>query len=617
MTFVLDRTRSFLKIEEPNLLSLHRSAHPLVPSAEYCHGHPCDAFICVAHEYNLHRVYVALHDQQMKSNLVFVSDPVRPDAEKIAALVADARTFLENIGFEMDAVNIDFSTATREVIIKDIRVMREPSPVLQLEAAKAALAAMVAEKENLALKASREQMELAAKVDDLRKRLGEATAVQQAVVTPGESRAEVDREMELCRAAAENELCKVREELGTAKATLKRALESLKKAKDEMRQARKEQKHHKHENEALQEQLKTGRAELDKARKEIEAVRHELVEAGKNHEAALREREASSDAVEAARQAELAGLRAELERVTGELAGSGAMYSGETEVLRAALAEANVALSSEKSKNESALLEMDALERNASSELKVLNKKVDTLVAEKQLLEKIATEIKNKARGEIERQQQINRAQRTAAIQKLQALQEEIRQLAAARAAIASPTGVPLVSSGEKPPPHSADDSKEMFLAGQGVSFASDPFGPNEAADPCNFLPDTSLKGIPYSCASDVVEVYRSYNTIQAAPAGKKAQRCGGFVCLVTEGERSMVYVAWMMNTSGEVLVCLPDRVVGGNDSCQRLLREGIDYFERIGFMIDRLPLEADPGRRRLQLDGLEVFCQTVTECAA
>lgn len=614
MTFVLDRTRSFLKIEEPNLLSLHRSTHPLAPSAEYCHGHPCDAFICVANEYNLHRVYVALHDQQMKSNLVFVSDPVRPDAEKIAALVTDARAFLENIGFEMDAVNINFSTATREVIIKDIRVMREPSPALQLEAAKAALAAMVAEKEEIALKASSEQMKLAAEVADLRKRLDAAAAVQQATLSeavPAET-AKEEGERELRRVSAENELHKVREEFGSVNATLKSTAENLKHAKDEARQARKEQKQYRHENEALQEKLLAGRTALDTARNEIEVVRRELHEAGEKYKAALREKEAHNDAVEAARLVE---LKEELQRLRVELAGTDVTYSGEVELLRAALAEANAALSAEKAKNESALLEMDALERNASGALKVLNKKVDTLTAEKQLLEKIATEIKNKARGEIERQQQINRVQRTAALQKLQALQEEIRQLAEARAAISSPTGVALMATGTKA--LQADAGSATSFSAQVPGFSSDPFGSYEGAGSCAFLPDTSLKGIPYADPGNVVEVYRSYNTIQAAPSGRKAERCNGFVCVMTEGGRSQVYVAWVMNTSGDILVCLPDRAADSGDSCQRMLREGINYFERIGFMIDRLPLEADPDRRRIQLDGLDIFCRTVTECAA
>jgi hypothetical protein len=627
MTFSLDRTRSFLKIEESTLLSLHRSIHPIVPSADYCQKHLCDAFICVVHEYNLHRVYVALHDQQIKSNLVFIADPIRPDTKKLAALLLEAQGFLENIGFEMKQVDINFSSATREVIIKDIRVMREPSPALQLDAAKMALEDLIAEKQVITQKASQERMEFKAELEDLRRRLIAATAVHQASIVElpanTENRAGSalqvgpdaghkesgilgDEGEGLRIVSAEKELQKVREELSTIKITLKSAMESLKNAKDEARQANKEQKLYKHESDVLHEKLKSGQMELDKARNEIEVVRHEFHEARKVYESA--------------HQAEAVDLKAEINRLMAELAGNDFTHTGEVEVLRVAFTEANVSLSVEKAKNESALQEMDALERNASDELKLLKIKVDTLTAEKQLLEKTAAEIKIKARGEIERQQQINQSQRMAAIKKLHALKEEIRQLAEARAVIASPTGMPLVQSGENVPSLPANDRKEIVVVSQQESFASDPFRSCEAAEDLNFLPDTVLKGIPYSFSTDIVEIYRSYNTIHAAPSGKQAQKCDGFVCLVTEGDKSMVYVAWLMNSSGETLICLPDRVADGEDSCQQIqqiLRAGIGYFERIGFFIDRLPLERDSDKRQIQLDGLAVFCRTVTDCAA
>ncbi|MHB8122099.1 MAG: hypothetical protein ACYDG4_08085 [Desulfuromonadaceae bacterium] len=578
MTFSVDRTRSFLKIEESNLLSLRRSIHPIVPSADYCQGHLCDAFICVVNEYNLHRVYLALHDQQLKSNLVFIADPFRPDNKKLEAFLLKAHGFLENIGFEMEEVNINFSSATREVIIKDIRVMREPSLALQLDAAKIALEGLIAEQKEVARKVSHEHMEHKAEVDGLKKRLLAATAVQPpslvelAVTTENESisalRSETDtlhkeirildeegEGLRLRLAGAEEELQKMREELGSTKNILKNA-------KDEAKQARKELKASKHEGELLREKLESARIELEKAGKYLE-------------------------------------------------------YTGETEVLRAALSEANVSLSAEKAKNDSALQEMDALERNASAELKSLKKKVDTLSAEKQLLESIAADIKIKAHGEIERQQQVNQSQRKAAIKKLNALKEEIRQLAEARAVIASPTGIPLGQADNKVPSLPADDRNGISSDDQHASFASDPFGSCEATANINFLPDKQLKGIPYSFSTDVVEVYRSYNTIHAAPTGKQAQKCNGFVCLVTEGGQSMVYVAWLMNSSGEALVCIPERVADGDESCRQMMREGIVYFERIGFLIDRLPLESDPVKRQVQLENLAIFCRTLTECAA
>lgn len=627
MTFSIDLTRSFLKIEESNLLSLHRSILPIVPSADYCQGHLYDAFICVVHEYSLHRVYLALHNQLIKSNLIFISDPIRPDNKKLEALMVEAQAFLENIGFEMKQVDLNFSSATREVIIKSTRVMREPSLALQFDAAKMAIEGLIAEKKEILLKASREQLELKTELEDIRRRLVAATAVQLAnsekqaatalQVGPDplqkDSGILCDEWEELRLVSAEKELQEAREELNSIKTTLKSTMETLKNVKDEARQARKEQKFYKRESDLLKEQLKSGQMEIDKARNEIEVVHREFHEARKAYEFASNERVAHNDEVEAAHQAETADLKAEISRLTTELAGNGLTYSGEVEVLKAAFTEAKLSLSVEKAKNESALQEMDALERNASVELKLLKKKVDTLTAEKQQLEKLAAEIKIKAHGEIEQQQQINQSQRKAAIKKLNVLKEEIRQLAEARAVIASPTGMPVVQSGINVPSPAAEDRKE-------ICFTSDPFGSHEAFETdeyINFLPNKLLKGIPYLFPTDVVKIYRSYNTINAAPNGKQAQRCDGFVCLVTEGDQYQVYVAWLMNSSGEALICLPDVVADGDESCLRILNEGIGYFERIGFFIDKLHLEQDPDKRQIQLDGLAVFCRTVTDCAA
>ncbi|MDD2271535.1 MAG: hypothetical protein PHP95_15190 [Desulfuromonadaceae bacterium] len=633
MIFSVDRTRSYLKIEEPNLLSLRRSTHPIVPSADYCQGHLCDAFICVVHEYNLHRVYVALHDQQLKSNLIFIADPFRPDSKKLDLFLLKAHEFLKNIGFEMEEVNINFSTATREVIIKDIRVMREPSLALQLDAAKIALEGLIAEQKELSRKRSQEHMEHKAELDNLKKRLLAATAAQHSSTVelpakndnsslsalPAETDelrkeirilGEAEKELRLRLVGAEEELLKMREELGSSKNILKNT-------KDEARQARKELKVSQREGELVNEKLKSVQIEFEKARTEIEEVRRKSQETQKKYESALHDRMANSDEATDLQRAATTGMQAEINRLMAELTGKHLEYTRETGVLRAALTEASMSLSVEKAKNDSALQEMDALERNASAELKSLKKKVDTLSAEKHLLEKTTADIKIKAHGEIERQQQVNQSQRKAAIKKLHALKEEIRQLAEARAVIASPTGMALVQTDNKAPSLPAEDQNRPPLQDQQTSFTSDPFGSCETTEHINFLPDRQLKGIPYSFSTDVVEIYRSYNTIHAAPTGKQAQKCNGFVCLVTEGGQSLVYAAWLMNSSGEALVCVPERVTDGEESCRRMMREGISYFERIGFLIDRLPLETDPDKRQVQLDNLEIFCRSVTECAA
>ena len=629
MIFSLDRTRSFIRVAEPNLLSLYRSDHPIIPAAKYCQGHLCDAFICVINEYNLWRVFVALHDQLLKSNLIFVTDPIRPDEKNLAALVQNASVFVTELGFAMETVKVDFSPAIREVIIRDTKVMREPSLALQLEAALLAVEALQAEKKELSRKGLREQA-LLAEVEELRAKLMAVAAIEQvAIQLPAVTGENVDlqaeqlnslqKEMTLLQdqkeyfhrraVHAEETLQKSQEELGNAKAALKTAREGLRSGKDAAKQAKEELKSAKQEALNLAKQLKHEQLECVKARNELEAVQSHLQESETIQGDILADKEAA----EALHQAEIKELKAKITTLTAEL---GSLDStNEIEVLRSVLAVAEESLAFEKTKNESALQEMDALERNAASELKSLKKKVDAFSAEKQLLEKMALEMKNKAHGEIEYQQQVNQSQRRAAIKKLNALKEEIRQLSQARAVIASPDGIPLVPVAQNVS-LPAGDNQNPF-GSQLTSFSSDPFGSYESSEFIDFVPDKTLSGIPYSASTDIIEIYRSYNKVHAAPTGKKAQKCDGFICMVSgEGGRNQVYVAWLMNSSGEVLVCRPEAVKEAREPGQ-VFKEGIGYFERIGFIIDKVNLVEDQEQRQIQLNELNIFYRTTMDFAA
>jgi hypothetical protein len=294
-------------------------------------------------------------------------------------------------------------------------------------------------------------------------------------------------------------------------------------------------------------------------------------------------------------------LRREICRLCSERDAATVAVSGELEALRAVLAITSEALSVERAKNESALSELEALERNAADELNLFKNKIESLTAEKNLLASSATELKLKAKGEIERLRQENRAQRRAAIKKLNSLKEELHLLAETRAIMTSPFGVSL--------PHGD-------IAEQGGGSAG-PFLPVACAEDICFEPDRTLKGIPYAKPEDLHEVYRSFNKIQAAPAGSLVQGCEGFACLIKEERRFVVYVAWLMSETGQVLVCSPDHPPENANAARSLLRAGVGYFEKVGFLMDRLEMEADPDKRQRQLNSLPVFCRTVKECAA
>src|SRR6185369_12935627 len=151
-----------------NLISIHRSTSPILPALDCSQGHLCDAFICAVREYNLFRVYICLYDSQLKSNLVFVADPIGFDDKKTSVLIKEAEAFLTNIGFNMERVNMEFSPATREVIMRDLKFMREPSIAARLDAAMLAIEGLTQDKNELIHKASRTHKVFKAEMDKLR-----------------------------------------------------------------------------------------------------------------------------------------------------------------------------------------------------------------------------------------------------------------------------------------------------------------------------------------------------------------------------------------------------------------------------------------------------------------
>lgn len=672
MAFSLDRTRCFIRIDESNLISIHRSTFPIVPTVDCSQGHLCDAFIFAAREYNLYRVYIGLYDSQLKSNLVFVTDPVGFEDIKTSVLIKEAEAFLANIGFSMERVNMEFSTATREVIMRDIKVLREPSLAVRLDAAMLAIEGLTQDKKELIQKTSRAHKAFKAEVDKLRQQLTlansatvEATektatdeeSVDALIMERDSLKAElavIREEIEkirsehlhahvnkkksqhghqsvdvLVKAAKEEtkvlreDLCVAMEKAEAAKHELDNIRQEVLVLRDAVKDAQEAARVAEQEAASLLEQVRVARDDATTAQAEVHTARQEILalqDAAKAFEDQVR---ADNSSAQDAYNVENNSLQQEIDRLQREHDTVMAVQSNEINALRAALAISDENLSFERAKNESALQEMDALERNAAVELKKLKKKVDSLSDEKHTLESMAAEMKNKANGEIERLQKINQSQRRAAIKKVNALKEEMRQLSEARAVMASPLGVSLSAVDVKNPSNAGcepDTPTHVADSANSITFSSNPFGYSDKAEYISFKPDSTLDGIPYTMLEDVVEVHRSFNKIQAAPFGKQVQGCDGFVCLVKDKDLKqslLVYVVWLMKETGEVLVCRPDHIPESGDSALNMVREGIGYFERVGFIMDELVLMSDPEQRQQQIDSLSFFHKIDIECAA
>jgi len=628
MAFSLDRSLSYVRLDEPNLISIHRSAQNAIPSDDAFCGHFCEAFILEARENNTPRVYVAIYDTQLKTNLIFVPDRVTGRNIEGGALVREAEAFLKVLGFNPEPVNIRFSPAVREVIIRDLKVMRPPketaskpvsessmptrqkdesplpgAPPVKVQVPKPEGSQDSVSNLNLGIGATATKPPVPVEEEATRNSSPELDALKSELVL---SRLELEAER-AARLAAEDKLALADEKSAADLFALKADRDVLKS-----------------EFAALREKTRMQYLAHANAMTELEGenrvLREELVLLRGNRDdvaAALSEEVSSLRGALLKADRELKAERSQNE----ELSNQAQTTSREVEALRAALNTADESLYVERSKNDSALREMDALEENAAAELESLDQKVESLHAEKRLLESIAAEMKLKATGEIERLQKLNQSQRKAAIRKISELKEEIRLLAEARAVMSSPFAVPFKRD-EEPIASEGGGKLEISMlpldaASAGANVSPNPFFEGGGGDEVSFEPDMALVGVPYAEARDVMAVHRSFNKIHAAPTGRTVQTCEGFVCLVNDGGEEAVFAVWLMNQTDEVLVCRPNIARNSGDSTRRLLQEGIDYFERVGFLMDSLQLEDALDLRQQQLDSLAIFKKVALVCAA
>ncbi len=627
MAFSLDRSLSYVRIDEPNLISIHRSAKSAGPNDDVFFGHLCEAFILAARENNTCRVYAAIYDTQLKSNFIYVPDQATGKNVDGDALVCEAEAFLKNMGFSVEPVNIRFSPAVREVVIRDIKVMRPPKVAVVKPIAEPSVPTRQKDKPHVpSVSPAKVQIfeteESKGPEQDSNQNNG-ATVFERAL-SGDESTRDAALELE----SLKSDLAVAKQELDAERAA-RRAVEdkmalALEKGSADFAAL-------KMDRDRLKSQLASLREKSDLRYRTQATAMSEL----ESENAGLRDDLARLRSMQDNTAAELAEevktLRDALRKTESELdaerskneqlSDSVQTTSREVETVRAALNNADESLRVERSKNDSALREMEALEQNAAAQLKSLNQKVESLHAEKRLLESIAAEMKLKASGEIERLQKLNQSQRKAAIQKISELKEEMRQLAEARAVISSSFAVPQKLE-EGQDPITGVSKQDMPMQPLDVACSNsytspDPFGCPACVDEVCFEPDMTLMGVPYAEVGNVMEVHRSFNKIHAAPAGRLVQTCEGFVCLVNDGGEETVFAVWLMNKTDEVLVCRPNITRDSGYTSRQLLQEGINYFERVGFMMDSLHLEADLDLRQEQLDALSIFKKVDLVCAA
>ncbi len=136
MSFAINPSLNYINIPAQHIIEIYRSKGEVQLSDARFRGHPCEAYICVSRVEKTMQAHVALLEMGIKSVFVYTSDFSADTSEDYPKVLAEAEEFVQAMGFSMERVNLEFSLAMREVIIKGISVMRPPQkkPVLRTQA---------------------------------------------------------------------------------------------------------------------------------------------------------------------------------------------------------------------------------------------------------------------------------------------------------------------------------------------------------------------------------------------------------------------------------------------------------------------------------------------------
>lgn len=679
MSFSFNPSVEYVKIDEPSLYELFQSKSPVVPDDPSFSGRKCEAYICTAKEGQQLRIFVSFLDTVFKQIYVYTPDSDPVDAADYLRLLAQAHEFVAAKGFVVEKVNIDFSAAIRQVIIRSLRIMRPPATsekkLLHLvPPAEKASAETGAEKPSTTPHKKQVSPERASSASspDVERMLAEKDALLQqvraelAVVKLEAEKVHTERSVEAKRASAN--YAELQSRYDQAVTAQKKAEELLAKADRQQLLEQDASSRDSAEREKLASEIALLRTELTEAlaakdtmaemsEKELAAVNKVLAKAVAEKETLERrlatEKAAGAAALEAL-QAELAVLTARLveereidksliEKLQGELDTAAdaanaelATLAGELAVARASLAhldqvqnelqEARLDLTQLSKDNSLILVELEQLaeerkaERTASAdELALLRTENERLTKSLLIQEQVAQREQTALRAELRVMVAEMAAGGTLPVQTWvpSATRDNVPLSpmeghsgnAATPPAVA---GEPLPDLPEQEHEELNEEEADASSSGAAEALAMlDPestFSAAGADSTTEFRLDAGLDTVPYRSSVDVLAVFFSINTVQAVPVGREVQKCSGYVCAVAEDGVPSIYIAWHMPERGRVAVYVPHQQPGDKESCATVLRDAIQYFEIMGFMMEKHDLGATPQKRRSVLKKIPVL---------
>lgn len=125
--FAYDPSLSIVEAHEADVVAIHRSTESKTAAPEGLSPRPCTAYVCVIQRKGVIRVYVVLEHGDRKGRWIFTSPEVAGEGSSFHSLLKEGLAFAASLGFTLHEVNLSYGKAMREVVIRDIPVIRPPS----------------------------------------------------------------------------------------------------------------------------------------------------------------------------------------------------------------------------------------------------------------------------------------------------------------------------------------------------------------------------------------------------------------------------------------------------------------------------------------------------------
>lgn len=650
MGFAINPSLNFIDVPPQHIHELYRSSAGIVlPDAKF-RGQPSEAYICTRIIEKDMNAYVAIHNSAMNIVLIYTSDLVASSPGEYPKILKEAEAFVTAMGFTMEKVNLEFSAAMKEVIVKGLRVMRPPPPpkkpiakptkpeppkptapdpktivLADIESADEPLQNAITEVQSL-------RAELASVRGALEKLTREKISLEQNAIS------KINALKATCEQAMES---KRQSDERLAEETRKRTeLEQSEKKRDDSQQVKALQEELKKSAEAaatLEKELRTETIALSEKLSSLQQEKVTLAErlaaeqlassAAAKHLAALEQAEKSRD--EAIQREE--ELKSKLSSVEEDLSASRAALeeqknsgTGEEELLRQ-IAAINDELAEARSKLAQQISDAAPEPGSEPGKLEAIEAEYVRLATASMEKEAELTANLAQAMAENERLASELEIQSQMAAMEQASLRAELRRIIVGGAVVAPPAdaAVPQTPAAAQPSYQPAPQPAPAIVAPAAPAAAPPPpppaaVEPEEEDDGTPDSPinaDTAIQAgfandfgglfggggpsttefsinpavnyIEYNDPAEVAAVFYSSNSVQAMPDGKGIQRCKGYIVAMKQEGSYQVYIAWYLVENGRVLICLPDHQPSDSDECIEIMKDAISYFEIVGFMME------------------------------